>query len=171
MFLLAAVVVLPAVARSYSCSVILTESGHERDRIEAIAASFQRFHDESGRFPENEAEWRGATPEHATLLDAGPFSVEPKYRVRWDNFGDKDRIVTMSPDRDFRRASVLMLPGDKRGAERYSNRTGHNRWMILGDGSVVHARLWGVGEGLWEARKDFADWAGWEFNEERPRER
>ena len=171
MFVLAAIVLIPAFSRSFAGSLVLREAVRERDRLEALSASFQRFQDASGRFPESETEWRDATPEHATLLNAGPFSVEPNYRVRWEDLGHKDRIVVMSADRDFRRASVLILSGDKRNAERGSNRTGDNRWMILGDGSVVYARLWGVGEGLWEARKDFAQWAGWEFNEEPPRER
>ena len=167
LLVLAAVILVPAFSRANIDALILGAATRERDRVTAIAQSIQAFHAEFGQYPTSDEEWLSHDPNAAALLDAGEASVESRYRIRWDALGDPDRVVTMSPDRDFSDVMILILPWDRRSAQDYADRRGACRFTLLGDGTVTPV----YGQNIeFEWKRNFAEWAGWSFKEEPPKE-
>lgn len=160
---LAAVILVPAFSRAQMGPLVLREGAKERDNITAIANSLERYRAQFGQYPESEEEWRAVETNADSLLDAGKTSVEPRYRIRWDELGDPETVVIMSADRDLSKRDIIMLPSDRRAGQKYADLEGGCRVVMLGDGEVVY------GPNIeWEKKWEFAEWAGWSFKEERP---
>lgn len=165
LLVLAAVILLPALSRAQLGPLILGEGSRERDNIIAIARSFDAFRTEFGRYPESDDEWRSFEASADSLLDAGPTSVEPQYRIRWGALGDPETVVIMSADRDLSKRDIIMFPRHRRWGQEDADLEGVCRFVMLGDGTVTYGP-----NADWEQKRDFAEWAGWSFAEERPKD-
>jgi hypothetical protein len=165
LLVLAAVILVPAFSRANLDVIILQEESRERARLEALANSIATFEERHDRYPSSDDDWAEFDPRLIELCDAGTYAIEPRYAIRWDALGDPDMIVTMTPDRDFSSATAPpTLPWDRRRLGPSQNRSGGGRFLFMGDGRVQYR------DKDWQARKDFAEWAGWSFKEEPPKE-
>jgi hypothetical protein len=165
LLLLAVLIVLPAMSRSMYGPLVLGEGSRERDNVTALATSIEAYRTQFGRYPISDEEWRSFEANADVLLDAGKTSVEPRYRIRWDALGDSSSVIIMSPNRDLSKSDVVMFPWHRRSGQNDADFKGYCRFLMLGDGTVTY------GPNIeWEKKREFAEWAGWSFKEEPPKE-